>query len=198
MSKHIDDWISRVNIPDVYPRRDDPYRPPAAHIPPGSPAGSYLDPSAIAAADVWAGWLTVPGTRPIVYQRALNFIVTANVTPVPITNGNMQVETLIFNIDSTVGNSAFFGFSSSITPTTGIEIRPGTPFPIVLSQDREFWELQRVVEAMAGMMAASLNIPGTLGPYRAPRVVFDASDFFITATVATTVRVMLFLTPEYQ
>lgn len=191
------DWLSRVNIPDVYPRRDDPFRPSAAVIPAGAPPASMLSAEQLVSANVWDDWLTTPGTRPIVYQRALNYQVTANTTPVPLTNGNMQVETIILDVDSTVGNSVFFGYSSSITTGSGIEVRPGLPVTLTVDNVREQWETQRVLEAIAGMIAAQGGYNG-LGSYRAPRVVFDASDFFVVAASATTVRVMLFLTPEYQ
>jgi hypothetical protein len=91
----------------------------------------------------------------------------------------------------------FFGFGSGISTTSAIEIRPGLPVEISTENTREMWEVQRVLEAIAGMVAGQIGVEG-LGSYRAPRVVFDASDFFVIATGATTVRVMIFLSPEYQ
>ena len=191
------DWLSRVNIPDVYPRRDDPFRPAAAEIPAGAPPASMLSAEQLVSVNVWDNWLSTPGTRPIVYQRALNYQLSAGTTPLPLTTGNMQCETIILDVDSTIGNSVFFGFSSSITTGAGIEVRPGLPVTLSIDNNREQWEIQRVLEAMAGMMAAQGGY-NALGSYRAPRVVFDASDFFVVAASTTTVRVMLFLTPEFQ
>jgi len=192
-----EDWLSRVNLPDVYPRRDDPFKPSPGVVPPGAPAASMVGTDVMVEANVWDGWVTMPGTRPVVYQRALNYIVTANVTPVPLTNGNLQCDSIILNVDSAVLNSAFFGFGNAINPTTGIEIQPGLPVQLNADNNREQWELQRILEAIAGMIAAERGY-NALGLYRAPRVSLDASDYSVVATVATTVRVMLLLTPEYQ
>lgn len=190
------DWLSRVNIPDVYPRRDDPFRPAVAQVPAGAPPASQIggEPST---GNVWDNWLTTPGTRPVVYQRALNYQVTANVVPVPLTNGAMQCETIVLNIDSTAAPNAFFGFGNAITVGSGIEIRAGIPLVITTENTREQWELQRMLEILSSMIAAQNGVP-SVGTYRAPRVVFDASDYFVVATGAVTVRVMIFTSPEFQ
>lgn len=194
---HNEDWLSRVNIPDVYPRRDDPFKPSPGVVPSGAPPASYLAADQMVQAAVWDGWLTTPGTRPVVFQRALNYVITANTVAVPLTNGAMQCETIVLSVLSTLGTSAFFGFGSAINDTSGTEIRPGVPAIISTENGREQWELQRLFEAIAGMLAADRGYDA-LGPYRAPRVVFDASDYFVFATTAVPVRVMLFTTPEYQ
>jgi hypothetical protein len=156
-----------------------------------------LSPDQLITANVWDDWLTTPGTRPIVYQRALNYQLSVGTTPLPLTNGNMQCETIILDVDSTLATSVFFGFSSSVTTGSGIEVRPGLPVVLSVDNVREQWEMQRILEAIAGMIAAQGGYNG-LGSYRAPRVVFDASDFFVVATGTVNMRVMLFLTPEYQ
>jgi len=196
MSRRVEDWLSRVTIPDVYPRRDDPFRPSVGEIPSTAPPASMETPAGLVP-NIWTDWVTTPGTRPVVYQRALNYQVTANVTPVPLTNGAMQCETIVLNIDSASTPNAFFGFGNSITIGSGIEIRAGIPLVFDLNQDREQWELQRSVEAIAAMLAAQFGVTG-LGYYRAPRVVFDASDYFVVAASAVTVRLMIFTTPEFQ
>lgn len=196
MSRQFGDWLSRANIPDVYPRRDDPFRPAVAQAPPGAPPASM--PGEIpGTGSVWDGWLTTPGTRPVVYQRALNYQITANVTPVPLTNGAMQCETIVLNIDSTAAPNAFFGFGNAITVGSGIEIRAGIPQVIGTENTREQWELQRMLEILTSMIAAQNGVPPS-GVYRAPRVVFDASDYFVVAASAVTVRVMIFTSPEFQ
>jgi hypothetical protein len=156
-----------------------------------------VSPDQLITTNVWDNWLTTPGTRPIVYQRALNYNISVGTTPTPLTNGNMQCETIIIDVFSSAANSVFFGFSSSITTTSGIECRAGLPVTLSVDNVREQWETQRVLEAIAGMIAAQGGYNG-LGSYRAPRVVFDASDFFLVATATTSVSIMLFLTPEYQ
>ncbi len=197
MATHIDDWLSRVNLPDVYPRREDPFRPGPGVIPPGAPPASQFSPEQLTSVNVWDEWLTTPGTRPVVYQRALSYMLTADVTPVPLTNGAMQCETIVLDILSTLGVSAFFGFGNAINITSGVEIRPGLPITISTENTREMWEIQRVLEAIAGMLASERGITG-LGTYRAPRVVFDASDYFLVAASPVPVRVIIFTTPEYQ
>jgi len=196
MSK-IDDWLSRVNIPDVYPRKDDPFRPSAGAIPEGSPYASMLSTEDQVQINVWDGWLTSPSSRPIVYQRCLNYMITANTIPVALTNGAFQCDAIILDVLSTAANSVFFGYGNAITLTSGIEVRPGLPIIMEAANTREPWELQRLLEMIAGMIAAErgYNAPGE---YRAPRVVFNANEYFVVATAATTVRVMLFLSPEYQ
>ncbi len=195
---NIDDWLSRQNIPDVYPRRDDPFRPAVGVVPAEAPPASYVSPDQLTQGDVWSDWVTTPGTRPVVYQRALNYQITANVTPVPLTNGAMQCETIILDIDSTAAPNAFFGFGNAVNTVSGIELRAGNPVVISTENTREQWEIQRLFEAIAGMMAAQMGITTSLGFYRAPRVVFDASDYFVVAASAVTVRVMIFTTPEFQ
>jgi hypothetical protein len=196
MSK-VEDWLSRVNIPDVYPRREDPFRPSAGGIPPGAPAASMLSAEELISANVWDQWVTMPGTRPIVYQRAVSFQITANVTPIALTNGAFQCETILLDVLSTAANSVFFGYGNGVTLTSGLEIQIGLPVVISVENNREQWELQRVLEAIAGMIAAERGY-NALGPFRAPRVVFNANEYFVVAAAATTVRVMLFPTPEYQ
>jgi hypothetical protein len=197
MSKKIDDWLSRVNIPDIYPREQDPFKPSVGYAPTDGPAASILSADLLVSGNVWDGWLTNPGTRPIVYQRALSFQVTANTVPVPLTNGAFQCETILLDVLSTAANSVFFGYGGGITPTSGIEIRAGLPIVLTTENGREQWELQRVLEAIAGMIAAERGY-NALGPYRAPRVIFNSNEYFLVATAATTVRVMLFMTAEYQ
>jgi len=197
MSKRVEDWISRVIIPDMYPRRDDPFRPGAGYVPEGAPPASMVGPDSIVSVNVWDGWLTLPGTRPIVYQRAISYQLTADVVAVPLMNGGFQCETIVLDVLSTAANSVFFGYGSGITTTSGIEIRAGLPITLSTENGRENWELQRVLEAIGGMIASVLGV-APLGVYRAPRVIFNANEYFVIATAPTTVRVMLFPTAEYQ
>lgn len=192
-----EDWLSRVNIPDVYPRRDDPFRPGVGYVPETAPPASLLSEQDLVVANVWDGWVTTPGSRPVVYQRALNFQVAASVVPVPLTPGNFQCDTIVLNVDSTVLTSAFFGFGNAVNATSGIELQPGLPVAISADNTREQWETQRILEAIAGMIAGERGY-SPIGPYRAPRVCFDASDYFVMAATPITVRVMLFLLPEFQ
>lgn len=200
---HVGDWISRVTIPDVYHRKQDVFRPNRVVTPPDSPAASMMteeqlqqtlgiEPGAAVSFP-----LTTPGPRPPIIQRALNFQLTANVTPVPVMNNQFQCDSMLFSVP-TGGLSVFFGYGSSLTTTAGIEVFPGTPVLIEPENTRELWELQRLLEWIGGMIAAANNFPSSLGTYRAPRVVFNANEFFVVSTGAQTMGVMLFYVPDQQ
>ncbi len=134
-----------------------------------------------------SGEITPPGPRPVRYQSALNFqiLVQAN-RPVSLTSGQFAAETIVVDVISTAANSVFFGYGSQISPSSGIEVRPGLPLSITADDYREQWELQRPLE----MLAASAG--WQILPFRASRNVFDASQFFLVAAADTTVAVMLF------
>lgn len=188
------DWLSRIVIPDVYPRKSDPWVPAVSTpqvLPPGAPA---VPPPAMA--DIYAG-LTQPGQRPYSYQRAVNINVNVAITPTPLVTTKFECDTMLINVPSTAANSVFFGFGSGVSTTSGEEIRAGNPQAFQPDNTREQWELQRPLEMICIMLATALGFP-TPGPYRPNRVVFDASDWFLIAAAPTTVSVMLFYIPEAQ
>lgn len=137
---------------------------------------------------VFGDVVTTPGPRPRTFQSALNFQITlaANIAT-QLTSGQIEVDCIVVNVASSVGNSVFFGFGSQITPSSGIEVRPGLPLTISADTQREQWELQRLLEILVAYVTNS-----SPGPYKAPRNVFDASQYYVVATVATTIAVMLF------
>ncbi len=193
MPGFIPDEIQRYNIPDLYPRRDDPFRPGPLPVPGGAPAGAHGLPGDGGGPSEFPLDLTTPGARPVVFQQALNFQVTLNgISSQPLTNGSFQCDTMVIDVYSTVGNSVFFGFGSNVNASNGLEIRPGLPLRLEPENTREQWELQRCMEAISIMLGAPLPV------YRAPRVVFDSSKYYLFATTATTVAVMLFTVPEFQ
>jgi hypothetical protein len=199
MTGYVSDWLSRITIPDVYPRHQDPFSPGPA-VPPTSAPPAAPPPQTIGPTDIYSGWITLPSRRPYSYQRALNMQVTVPATPappVPVLNSNFMCETMMFSIPSSGANSVFFGYGNSVNTASGREIRPGSPVSFSVDNTREFWELQRMLEAMAAMIAAQSGWqpPGT---FLAPRVVFNAAEYFLTASVQTTLAVMLFYTPELQ
>jgi hypothetical protein len=142
-------------------------------------------------------WLTQPAMRPTVTQRFLNFNVIANLTPVPLSVQRMEAIAVIFNVYSTGAASAFWG-PNGVTPTTGIEIRPGLAATLALDQVREQWELQRALEHIGAMLAGGAGLGDQLGPFRAPRVILDLSTIFLTAAAAQAVSIIAFLPPELQ
>jgi hypothetical protein len=191
----VSDWISRITVPDMYPRKEDPFRPPAAIIPPTSP-GSIIAPEEEAGADLYAS-ITRPGMRPVVYQRGINYQLIANTTPIPLMPSRFEVDTVVIDVFSTALNSVFWGYGSGITVNSGQEIVPGAPVTIGAPNTREQWELQRSIEILATITAFERGLP-VPGDYKAPRVVFDASALFIVAPAATAVAVLLFFVPEMQ
>lgn len=193
----MDGWLSRQTIPDVYPRKDDPLRPPttaAQMVPPAAPAAPAAAPSL---ASLFTN-LTIPGTRPIVVQKGVSFSLNPGVSPIPLTNQPFYVEGILLNVPSTAGQSAFYGFGSSITTMSGEEIQPGVPQMFTTENQREQWEVQRPLEVLVNLIASYFGMAG-LSSYRAPRVVWNTNDWYLVAPAATTpVSVTLFYTPEMQ
>jgi hypothetical protein len=197
MSRPINDWLSRTTVPDVYPRRDDPFQPGAGVIPLDAPGASMISPQDSISTDVYSDWVTTPGVRPVVYQRALNFSVNVTAVPQPIAvSGQFQCDSMVISVP-TGGNSVFFGYGSGVSTTSGIEIKAGVPLAITADNIREQWELQRILEALAAMLANDRGFQ-PLGYFRSPRVVFDANQYFLICATTQTVGVMLFNVPELQ
>lgn len=187
------DWLSRQTVPDMYPRNDDPFRPPNA---PGADC-QPCPPGTRPIFDVLK--LTQPGPRPVVVQRAVNMQITVPVAPavIQITNNRFECDSMVLDVASTAGQSVFFGYGSGVTTTNGLEIQPGLPILIEPENTREMWEIQRQLEFIAAILAHQAGLPA-LNQYRAPRVVFNAAEWFLTSTVATVMSVMLFSIPELQ
>ena len=201
------DWVDREVIPDVYPRKDDPYQPVEMLTSPvGTPTALPTDGLGSTLGDIYKGNITTPAVRPVVYQKAFNITVPVTDAPIAIQAGTFQCDAILVSVPSTSVNSTFFGYGSNISSTNGgIEVRPG--FPQFYSPDniREIWEIQRVVEELAALMAAMIQIqtgmnPGTIGPFMSPRVVLNAHDYYlVNATgISQNVAVMLFTVPEFQ
>jgi hypothetical protein len=201
------DWEDRIIIPDVYPRQDDP-NVPAGFLPAptGTPGmGPTLAPAP--GTDLYNSALTVPGMRPVVYQRAQNLTIPATDQPLPLASGSLNCEAFLINVPSTSVNSAFFGFGAGISSVNGgIEVQPGIPLFFSPSNIREQWELQRLLEAITALLGFAIGsaegappIP-TPGQYMAPRVVLNAHDYYIVnaAGISQNVSVMLFTVPEFQ
>lgn len=201
-----DDWVDRQVVPDIYPRKRDPYssgsilNAPSGTLPAG--ADFPLGPGS----DIFANAITLPGQRPIVYQRALNLSLTVTDSPIAIQPGTFQCDAIEISVPSSSGNSTFFGFGSGITASSGVEVKPGIPQLYSPDNVREQWEIQRQLEAIAAMLGVYIgqvlgigSIP-PLGKFMSPRVVMNAHDYYlVNATgVTQTVAVMLWTVPEYQ
>jgi hypothetical protein len=203
------DWIDRQVMPDVYPRKSDPFVTPTYETPPtgtNEPAG----PSEGMAQNLFQDAITVPGVRPVVYQRALNITIPVTDQPIAIQSGTFQCDAIMVDVPSSSGNSTFFGFGSGISSTNGgIEVVPGVPQFFSPSNVREQWELQRLLEAITSMLGFLISVqlgggpgtnPGTPGTFMSPRVVMNAHDYYLVnaATITQNVNVMLFTVPEMQ
>ena len=210
MSKYFgDDWVDRQVIPDVYPRKSNPFAPPAYEIPPTGTNQPPV-PAPTAAQDLFSEAITIPGVRPVVYQRAYNLIVPVTDSPVAIQPGTFQCDAILVDVPSTSGNSTFFGYGSGISATNGgIEVFPGFPQFFSPSNVREQWELQRLLEAITAMLGELISLqlgggpgtnPGTPGQFMSPRVVLNAHDYYLVnaAGISQNVSVMLFTVPEMQ
>ena len=199
MAPRTEDWLSRLNYADIYPRKEDPFRPSAGNVSFSSPAASMFTPEELTTnPDIYRDYVSIPGSRPFVNQRASNFQITlaANVAQ-PLQSGPFICDTIVIDVLSTAANSVFLGYGGGVTTTSGIEVRPGLPLVMQPENTREMWEIQRLLEAILAIQAADRGIP-PLGLYKAPRVVFNANEFWVIATAATTVAVMLFMVPELQ
>lgn len=191
---HVSDYLSRLEYPDLYPRKEDPYRPDPAP----SPAGYAEIPVVIEPGQGIRGVSTNPGARPSVFQRGGQFNVAIGTTPVPLVTSDFPADSFILNVYSSAANSVFLGFGGALTLTSGLEVRAGTPAFFGADNTREMWELQRTLEILVALAAANLGQSPILNPYKAPRVVLDLSDFYVIAAAPTVATVLWFAIPESQ
>jgi hypothetical protein len=191
MSRNDQDLLGRYSTPDVNPRLKQPTVLVRRY-------GQQSAPGAPVVPDIIQD-LTVPGVRPFSYQAALNVVTVATPAGVPLVPNKFECDAIMLNVISGTAQSAFWGWGSGINfaAGNGQELRPGIPVFMDAGNTREQWELQRCLEAIANILSEERGgLP--IGPYKAPRVVFNAADYYVTASVNTTVRVMLFYTPEGQ
>jgi hypothetical protein len=192
MSRPFDDsYFNRNILVDVYPRKDDPFKPSVA---PGAIDQGPGGDSALAA--LVAGFVTPPGQRPVVYQRGLNFNFAVTAVPQPLQANRYDVDSFVIDVPATAANSVFVGFAG-VTATSGLECRAGIPIEIATDNTREQWELQRSLEALVAMLAYQNGLPLPFA-FKSPRVVFNLADIFIVAAANTNISVMAFNVPEMQ
>jgi hypothetical protein len=203
------DWVNREVMPDVYPRKSDPFVPPSYITPPSGTNQPQVEEPGMAQ-NLFTPAITVPGVRPVVYQRAANLSLPVTDQPIAIQAGTFQCDAILINVPSSSLNSTFFGFGSGISSTNGgIEVVPGVPQFFSPTNVREQWELQRLLEAITAMLGELISLqlgggpgtnPGTPGQFMSPRVVMNAHDYYLVnaATISQNVSVMLFTVPEMQ
>jgi len=186
----LDRYFARNILVDVYPRKDDPFRPSSA-----SGAPSETD-TVSTVQTLTSGFITPPGQRPYVYQRGVSFNFTAGVAALPINANRYEVDSVIVDVPSTAANSVFMGFAG-VTITSGLEVRPGLPIEWATDNTREQWELQRAMELIASLLAMKEG-GAPLTTYRPPRVVYNLADIFIVAAAPTAISITVFNVPEQQ
>ena len=194
--------MDRNSQPDLMPRRSDPFSVSPGAIPGAAPPPSQyqIDPAGQPAQndnDIYKGWYTQPGSRPLVFQRGFNYQFNATTVPQPMLNATFQCDSMILNVPSTAGASVFWGYGAQITTGSGLEIQPGLPIIIEPENTRELWELQRMLELMAAMLADQIGLDAP-GPYRAPRVAFNATEWYIVAAGPVSMSIVLFNHAEGQ
>jgi hypothetical protein len=199
----LQDWLSRQTVPDLYPRKDDPFKPSAGSVPFNAPGPSLMTPEELGGGNPYDEFVTIPAPRPFVFQQAVNYQITltAGAGAVPLQPGPFPCETIIIDVLSSAANSVFFGYGSGVTTASGLEVRAGLPIVISTENTREQWELQRLLEAILAFQASDHGLP-PLALYKAPRVVFNANQYYLigggAVGTATTVGIMLFQVPEMQ
>lgn len=193
MSRSDDSFYNRSQfLTDVYPRKQDPFRPGNA---PGAMPGVSSPASDLAT--ILAGFVTNPGQRPTITQKGVNFNFPVTTSPTPLMASRFEVDSVVLNVPSTGANSIFWGFNGATTTTSGMEVRAGIPIEIAADNTREQWEIQRAMEMLATLFCAQAGMP-IPGSYRAPRIVIDLASIFVVTAVAITISVTAFNVPEQQ
>jgi hypothetical protein len=194
----LEDFVRRHTLADVYPRKEDPFRPAPGILPGSAPGASYFSPEELGTGtDPFSALLTQPGQRPIVYQQAINFGMTATAVPTPLQAQQFQCDSFVIDPFAAAALNVWVGFGSGVTVTSGIEVVAGAPVEFAAQNTREQWEIQRLLEVIAAMIANERGY-SILGQYRAPRVVLDASQWYVVAPVATPISVTIFPVPLQQ
>jgi hypothetical protein len=193
----LEDFVKRHTLADVYPRKEDPFRPGPGVLPGSAPGASHFTPEELGSGtDPFSALLTQPGQRPVVYQQALSFGMTATITPTPLQAQQFQCDSFVIDPFFGGGN-VFIGYGSGVTVTSGLEVVAGAPIEIAAENSREMWELQRLLEVIALMIANERGY-STIGQYRAPRVVLDASQWYVVAAANVPISVTIFPVPLQQ
>lgn len=200
------DWVDRYAIPDVYPRKTDPFRPMGILDAPAGTPGAGPSEAYAPGVDIYKDAITPPGVRPVAYQRASNLTLSVTDQPQAIQQGTFQCDAFLISVPSASLNSTFFGFGSGVSVTSGIEVQPGIPQFYSPTNIREQWELQRLLEALTAMMGVLIGLQTgqpavpTPGKFMSPRVVLNAHDYYLLNNTGITqnVAIMLFNVPEMQ
>ena len=200
------DWVDREVVPDVYPRKRDPYSAGGVLQAPAGTPSAGMDFTGNPLADIFNNAITTPGQRPVAYQRALSQTIAVTDSPIAIQPGTFDCDAIMISVPSSSLNSTFFGFGSSVSSSSGIEVVPGVPQIFRPENVREQWEIQRLLEYMAAVLGVFVGqslfgqtIP-PLGQFMSPRVVLNAHDYYLVnaPTISQNVATLLFNVPLFQ
>ena len=127
--------------------------------------------------------------RPLIVQQFRTFSFAVGVAPLPIepTVDKTQLITSIAITNPIGGISVFWG-NQGVTPTTGLEILPGTtPLFEIFQEGRQLYELQALLmDIDAGLQCRQIQAEAI------PFTVWSPANMYLVSTAPTTVSVALF------
>ena len=131
--------------------------------------------------------------RPIISQTFSSFVLPVAVTPTPMIstpNKSDLVDSFIVSLDAGAANNVFMG-DGGVTVNSGIEIVAGggpASFRIV-NQNQQYDTMLPLMDIARTLQCQSER------PFAIPFVVWDCSQIYFIAALATNVRIMLFRNP---
>lgn len=123
------------------------------------------------------------------WSRSLAVVATG---PTPLAQNSTQsaiqalYDAVLITVPSTAANPVWLG-DSSILPASanGLEITPGNPIMLSISNERQLYELQ----------APLIDESNCLTPESIPFVAWDISTMYFRAVAPTTIGIILFKAP---
>ena len=127
--------------------------------------------------------------RPLIVQQFRTFAFAVGTTALPIepTVDKSQLITTIVISNPIAGVSVFWG-NQGVTPTTGLEILPGTtPVFEIFQEGRQLYEVQApLLDIDSGLQCRNIQ------PEAIPFIVWSPANMYLVAGGATTVSIALF------
>jgi hypothetical protein len=128
--------------------------------------------------------------RPVLFQPFSSFVLPVAITPTPLLASPSKsdlIDSFIISVDSGAANNVFIG-DGNVTVNSGIEIvAGGGPVNFVIRNQDQQYELQIPVMEIAKTLQCQSDMP-----FAVPFIIWDCSQIFLIAALATNVRVMLF------
>jgi hypothetical protein len=134
----------------------------------------------------------LPINRDIVYQPFETFVVAVQVTPTQLssqlafTKADL-IDSFAISVDAGAANNVFIG-GAGVTIANGLEIiAGGGPIEFVIENQRQHYDLQEPVIAIAETLQCAPNQPRSI-----PFIVWDFSQIYLIAIAITNIRVAPF------